>query len=374
MAPLRATGVLLAALALVQLLVGGCSRATPAPELAPFDWTAMKKVWRQRIERFQQAGVLPLIDIESSYGDSQPSYPEDVGNWEEAVTALDPFIDEGGVAIIAFGAETSPFRGAPNVPGRPRWAVANHLLVDHPLPWFLPVPRAGQLPGRDGSPKIEPVLREAERDGYPMLGEFFFRHYPSNTQLLDEARKAASDYDFALDGPLGDQLLSWAAEHRVPVQLHYEVEDRLLAPLERALERHPDAPVIWCHFGRVRYPDRGPGYTAKQVERLLKRFPNLYFDTSVATLKEYYPPSNAFACVLYDRSDGSLLPEWKAVMEKYPWRFLCGLDMGSDRCNPRQLLDRVATQRYLLGLLSPKAGEIVAWRAAWRLLFHEELP
>ena len=64
-------------------------------------------------------------------------------------------------------------------------------------------------------------------------------------------------------------------------QIHYEIEDRLLPPLETILERHPKATVIWCHLAMIRYPDRTRRYNPDYVGALIQRFSGLHFDLAV---------------------------------------------------------------------------------------------
>ncbi len=54
-------------------------------------------------------------------------------------------------------------------------------------------------------------------------------------------------------------------------QLHYEIEDRLLEPLEKMLEEYPSAKVIWCHLARICYIERASRYTPAYVDGLIKR-------------------------------------------------------------------------------------------------------
>jgi hypothetical protein len=54
-----------------------------------------------------------------------------------------------------------------------------------------------------------------------------------------------------------------------------------------------------------------------------------------------------------------------------PYRFLAALDLGGDRIE--KLDEWTRNLRYFLGVLPEKTAEIVAYKAAWKLLFNEAL-
>jgi hypothetical protein len=60
------------------------------------------------------------------------------------------------------------------------------------------------------------------------------RHYPSPEQ----AEAGRSDRDITIDiaGPAGQTLFRLSEEFGVAFQIHYEIEDRLLPPLETILD------------------------------------------------------------------------------------------------------------------------------------------
>jgi hypothetical protein len=120
------------------------------------------------------------------------------------------------------------------------------------------------------------TLKHAVSDGYPLLGEFEFRHYPSLRQL--KRGKLFRDVVVPINGPLGQELFAFAETTGLPFEIHYEIEDALLPPLEEMLGRYPRAKVmrlatigdasccgckIAWHHPAGRYPggrpSRGPG-------------------------------------------------------------------------------------------------------------------
>jgi hypothetical protein len=199
------------------------------------------------------------------------------------------------------------------------------------------------------------------------MGEHEFRHYPSPEQV--RKHKTARDITIDITGPAGHSLFRLSEETGIAFQIHYEIEDRLLAPLESMLERYPRAKVIWCHLAMIRYPDRTNSYTPEYVSTLIERFPGLHFDIAVPDPRHVYEPSGARDSTLY--SEGRLAEGWKTIIEKYPDRFLSATDYRPpvERDYPEQ----VARQRRLiLDALSEPTRHLVAYGNAWRLITGTE--
>ena len=57
------------------------------------------------------------------------------------------------------------------------------------------------------------------------------------------------------------------------------------------------------------------------------------------------------------------------MISDFPWRFLAALDIGGDRLNKVEEWSR--NLRQFLEALPPDTREIVAYKAAWKLLFNE---
>jgi hypothetical protein len=115
------------------------------------------------------------------------------------------------------------------------------------------------------------------------------------------------------------QLLELAAEFDVPVMLHTEFSrpDYML----KLCRQFPDARIIWAHSGAVLAP--------AAVERVLERCDNVWGGLGARD------PWRFVDHPLADEG-GVLLPEWKALLEKYPQRFMT----GSDPVWPVDQLDR----------------------------------
>lgn len=323
----------------------------------PFDIDTLKTNWRTRIEAIRATGKIPIIDIESSYK----------GN------GLNPKrfakqMDKYGVALIAF---------SPQV-GKKKHKKKGQVWVDHVRkliqvdPWrYIPVTPAGGHPAWTQSPEVflKAQLDNASDDGYPLMGEFEFRHYPSPRQYKRDAMHR--DVTIPINGELGYRLFSFSQSTGIPFQIHYEIEDQLLPALEEMLAKYPKAKVIWCHFAQIRYQNRSTIYGPDYVRKLIKKYPNLYFDMAFGHSGSVYPGSDEYHARIWDRKNGGIKAGYSQLIADHPWRFLAALDLGGDRMH--RLPDITKEVRILLGSLPESAREIVAYKAAWKLLFNETL-
>jgi hypothetical protein len=66
------------------------------PKAIPFDLSALKKNWRERIAAIKAEGVLPIIDVESRFNSNKLD-----------LRGLAQGMDEAGVALIAFSHDAS---------------------------------------------------------------------------------------------------------------------------------------------------------------------------------------------------------------------------------------------------------------------------
>jgi hypothetical protein len=149
----------------------------------------------------------------------------------------------------------------------------------------------GQPPNLTEAPDefLDAQEKAAQSGQIALFGEFEFRHYPSPREV--KRGELDRDVSIPIDGPTGHHLFKLSEKYNLPFQLHYKVEDGLLAPLENMLRQYPKAKVIWCHFAQVRYSERARRFTPAYVDALLKRFPNLYFDTAFGDAQSLYPLS-----------------------------------------------------------------------------------
>src|SRR3989442_4692911 len=139
------------------------------------------------------------------------------------------------------------------------------------------------------------------------------------------------------------KILEVAAKHKVPVVIHDELDDRATDRLERALASQRQATIVLAHAGESAPP---------RIAALLNRHPNLVVDLSGMHFQRR--PSLA-------TETGPLDPDWKALIERMPDRFVIGIDVWAARLFEPAMLDRLMKwTRRILGELRPDVAERVA--------------
>ena len=318
------------------------------------DFSKLKGGYTQRLKKILAAGELPYVDIESSCNSTKLD-----------IDSVAKSMDYLNIGLMALSADIGKGQFKKGV----RFDnLSERLLASYP-DRFIPVGNGGQPPAlTEASDKFIEAQEAAARTKQVMLlGEYEFRHYPSPRQV--KRGEMERDVHVPIDGPIGHRVFSVSEKTGVPFQIHYETEDELLTPLENMLEQYPKAKVIWCHLAQIRYIERASRYTPAYVQTLIKRFPNLYFDTAFGDSNSIYPLNNQRHARVWTFS-GSLKSEWRDLIVAYPKRFLSALDLGGDR------FDRIAEydqkHRNFLKRLPTETQHQVAYRSAWSLLFGEE--
>lgn len=336
----------------------GTNSLGPVPEVAtmagepqasvPFEFEALKRNWRSRIEAIKASGELPVIDIESSFNP---------GGFNPSLYAK--AMDDNSIALTAFSAQGQG------------WTDAARVIVALD-PWrYVPTTTAGIPPAwpKDADKFLESTANHVRSDRYPLMGEFEFRHYPSPRQW--KRGEGGRDLTVPIDGEWGHRLFRLSEETGASFQIHYEIEDALLPPLEKMLKQYPRAKVIWCHLAQIRYSNLSTIYGPAYVRKLIENYPNIYFDTAFGGPNSRYPASGEFHATVWDRKAGGIKKEWAELISDHPWRFLAALDIGGDRMDA--LPDHAQNLHRFLRALPPKIAEIVAYKAAWKLLFNEDI-
>jgi hypothetical protein len=305
-------------------------------------------LWRDRIRSMLAKDVLPIIDPQATYNRAiDPAYMVDQ-------------MDQLGVAQICFAPHGS--LGSEH---------SLRLHREHPA-YFIPTTTDGSSSHwyHDTDAFIAQTRKDLQTGSYFLMGEFEIRHYPSGAQV----RAAQWDRDVAvpIDSPAMHKLFQLAIETGIAFQIHYEIEDGLLPPLESMLERYPGAKLIWCHLGQIRFPDRSKKYDVAYVRSLIERFPGLHFDLGHTGPRNVYPGSNQRDQTIYHWTGvppygGVLHADWKALIEDRPDRFLVSSDIDAGRY--RDFREKIVRLRsVVLDQLSPRARHFVAYQNVWRLL------
>jgi len=318
------------------------------------DFSKLKNGYAQRLKKILAAGELPYIDIESSCNSTKLD-----------IDSIANSMDRLNIGLMALSADISKGQFKEGV----RFDnLSQRLLTSFP-DRFIPVGNGGQPPGLTEATDVFLDAQEAaaRTRQIMLLGEFEMRHYPSPRQV--KRNEMDRDVHVPIDGPIGHRIFSMSEKTGVPFQIHYEIEDELLAPLENMLEQYPKAKVIWCHLAQIRYIERASRYSPAYVEALIKRFPNLHFDTAFGDSGSIYPLNNQRHARVWT-NDGGLNAEWRDLIVAYPKRFLSALDLGGDRLF--QIGEYDFKHRNFLKRLPTETQHQVAYRSAWSLLFSEE--
>jgi len=154
------------------------------------------------------------------------------------------------------------------------------------------------------------------------IGEISVTHFPSPG--LPEA-----DYDPS--GPMMEAIMELARKHRVPVMVH--VESTRMRELSALLAKFPDVAVIWAHGGYT------PLFIAR---RMLEAHPNLYYELSARTWP-VHPRSPDYTIL---RDGINVWPQWLALIEAMPERFLVGTD-ASHRSAESEEMKHSSVQNFL---------------------------
>lgn len=115
------------------------------------------------------------------------------------------------------------------------------------------------------------------------------------------------------------QLLQLAAEFDVPIMIHTEFSRPGF--MLKVCQQFPDSRIIWAHSGALLPPEA--------VDAVLERCDNVWGGLGARDPWRFV--NNPLTT-----EDGVLLPEWKALLLKYPDRFMA----GSDPVWPVEQLDR----------------------------------
>ncbi|WP_411880776.1 amidohydrolase [Polaromonas sp. YR568] len=145
-------------------------------------------------------------------------------------------------------------------------------------------------------------------------------------------------YDSAnANGPVARKLMQFAAKNKLAILAH--VDD---TAIDLLMAHAPDARLVWAHTGIG-------GTPVARVDALLGKYPQLMGELS-------YRPG--LTC-----EGGKLCPEWRALLLKYPGRFMIGSDTW---VNQRWLYydELMKGYRAWLGDLPPDLARRIAWSNA----------
>lgn len=283
------------------------------------------------ISKMDATGVARLVLMPLYYGDGGGSVNDGQGSDEQARD---------------YGARY-PERFAPFV-GMQRGELNGREVMREQTPQGIRLPR-----------ETEAKLRTGDFFG---MGEFMLRFYPYTNKF---GIVATSDMDYPADGWLMRQFADLSARYKAPMCFHAEAEPHVADAVRRLVEKHPEAILVWAHnCGRS---------SATDIAAMFQRYPNLYADLggmvysgpNVEAYGVYWPRRTQWMHLVVDER-GTLLPDMKALFERYSNRFVIGTDIAHARVYERYL-GHIPRWRHILSQLSPAAARNLAFGTANRL-------
>jgi predicted TIM-barrel fold metal-dependent hydrolase len=277
--------------------------------------------------------VLPIIDVHFHPAPAWDTYAlvklfDELGVTAAGNGARDSdsvalkFSQENPSRFIPFGGN-EPIRQFTNREGERAWTLQSAAVVDYLT-------------------QLETAVREKRYKG---IGELVAN---STYSRSDKAAK------YPADSPLMRRLWALSAKYAVPLSVHLDAAPDSLEQMERLLASDRAGTWIWAHTGWL--PVANPAL----LRRLLQAHPNLFCELSGReSIRRIYrgdPIDN----------DRVLKPEWKALLEDFPDRFVIGTDV--DPATMAAYAEEIGYWRGILLQLSPPTAAKVAHGNAERLL------
>jgi hypothetical protein len=205
---------------------------------------------------------------------------------------------------------------------------------------------------------VEQTLSSLQDKRFQFVGEILFAH----TDKSHGAHTADGERYVAPDGKNVTRLLAALEGRNIPVMAHWEVYawERDWAAFHELYSRFPRVTFIWPHAGFA---------SADQVRTVLSSHANV-----VVTLSKKEKDPDGVADeekreMLDDAavdSCGTLLPEWRELLEKFPDRFMFATDAHKDFRWARYV-EVVKRWRRILGQLPEPLAQALAWGNAERV-------
>lgn len=158
------------------------------------------------------------------------------------------------------------------------------------------------------------------------------------------------------DNPVMLEIADVAAQKGVPLVVHQN--SQYLDEFERLLNYNENAVIIWAHCGNAK---------PSVVRAMLENHKNLYADLSTLTPTFQNRYGSSVIPTILTKSDGSIDPEWKALFEDYPDRFMFGGDK-QDWASSSFLKEETEYFRRVFGQLNRGVAENIAYKNMLRLL------
>ena len=226
---------------------------------------------------------------------------------------------------------------------------------------FISLARLPDMPGLRLSPTAATTMAAAA-DARRACG---FGEIPTRIMPRTEASDALALLN-------ADRVAIYAAADKrgLPVNLHIDIaSDAVEAAIGTIARDHPNAKFILAHAGWSAGPD--------VIARLMNKYANIYADLSIRLdPAEGLPsdpmpvgsaPPGAAANISILAADGSLLPEWRALLNTHSSRFLFAMDL-SEKSRPRHAALLLITARRALSRLGRDREHAIAHGNIQRLM------
>lgn len=196
---------------------------------------------------------------------------------------------------------------------------------------------------------IPHVKKLASSGKFMWLGEV-----PTHKKLYGEKFVSPQHKMFA-------QSLQIAEQFRLPVTIHHNLESEDFS-LIKELRKRPKAVIVWAHGCGLSAPDK--------ISKWFKEFPNLHCDLAWVNKRGNDSKVDMTkAKVKMTNGNNDFLPEWKALIEANPDRFLIGIDASrGNHFEKGKYASRMKRIRHALGGLDPKVAKMVATENLHRIL------
>ena len=208
---------------------------------------------------------------------------------------------------------------------------------------------------------VESILKKAEAKlatgRFWGIGEVIVKHFAYTSGRHAELQNP-------IYSSFMKRLSQLATRFDVPIVLHMEGEPRLVKDFSRLLRENVRVRYVWAHnCGRSKAP---------VIRAMLKNHPNLYCDLASMTnvgRSGYgigWPRMEEYTALIEE--NGVLYSEMRDVYEKFPDRFMIGMDVAHARgMNPRNYGRRAKRFRELFAQLTPKTAAAFAELNAIRI-------
>lgn len=205
---------------------------------------------------------------------------------------------------------------------------------------------------------ISQTVSKLREGPYQFVGEILFAHGDKS----HGEQTAAGERYVSANAPTVIRMMQELQALRVPVMTHWEVYnwERDWPDVHQLYEKFPTIAFNWPHAGFG---------SAAQAEIVLSQHANVMITLSKLEKDQRSlsseEKSEQLGGAVVDEC-GSILPEWRALIDKFPARFMFATDAHKD-FRWAKYADVVSRWRKILGQLPDPQAKMIAWQNAERV-------